>query len=288
MPSGGPTYAFLNMMENNTTIENFNLEYESVSGPDLLVAAITSKSNEIVVAPTNVGAKLYNANSGYVFAGTVSFGNLYLVSKENKTMADLENAKILVFGQNSTPDIILRKILQHNNLLDKVTIEYVLDVNDARLAFVNGNYEFVLLAEPVLSLTKKNSTVHVVLDLQEEYKKMTGLNYYPQAGVFIENTFFDRHEAFVKSFLVKLEESIDFVNEQKELAADYYINNETLKPTLPKDVIISSIPNSNVNFLDAQESKALLNDYLNLLLQFNGNTIGNKLPNDDFYLEISE
>ena len=116
VPGGAPTLGFVKMKYDNEKILNYNIEYDLTSGPDLLSSAITSKSHQIVVAPSNMGAKLYSINKTYIYAGTLTFGNLYLVSTGELTIDNLSGKSICAFGKNSTPDIILRKILEDQDV----------------------------------------------------------------------------------------------------------------------------------------------------------------------------
>ncbi len=279
MPSGAPTLGFLQMIHDDEEIMGLPVSYESVSGPDLLNSAMTSKSHQIVVAPTNMGAKLYKINPHYLYAGTLTFGNLYLVSNEALSINDLENETIYAFGEGGTPEILLRKVLGDRN----VSIQFLNSVNDVNYGFTTGSYKVVLLAEPVLSVTKTKKEVHTVIDIQAEYQSLMGTSSYPQAGVFISRDFVSNNEAFVDAFLEKLQKSVEFTNTDKESASDYYIE-AGLLPDLPKQVIINAIPGANIEFLNSQASKPLIETYFNMILDFKGQLIGGSLPDDEFYL----
>ncbi|HEY8364566.1 MAG TPA: hypothetical protein VIK84_03255 [Haloplasmataceae bacterium] len=277
MPEGAPTVGLVKMIYEDDEILNNKVEYDVTKG-NLISAAFTSKSHQIIVAPINVGAKLYSVNPEYVFAGTLTFGNLYLVSKEDLTLESLEGQTIYAFGQGSIPEIVLRKVLGDIN----VTVNF-LDADDVSNGFISGNYAIVLLAEPALSKIKLNVNNVKTIDLQEKYCEITKKATYPQAGIFIKKDFAENNKEFVNAFLTKVEESVNFVNEDKESASNYY---EQLKltPTYPKQVLINSIPGTNIGFLDSKDSKELIETFFNIILEANGNLIGGKLPDDNFYL----
>src|SRR5690606_22504757 len=115
MPEGAPTLGLVKMMHDNEKILNKKIEY-TVTKANLISTAFTSKSHEIIVAPTNVGAKLYSVNPDYVYAGTLTLGNLFLVSRNEMTAEDLEGRTIYAFGQGSIPEIVLRKVLGDLNV----------------------------------------------------------------------------------------------------------------------------------------------------------------------------
>ncbi len=280
IPTGAPTLSLVKMIYEDESILDYKVEYESVSGPDQLVSAITSKSHEIVIAPTNVGANLYSKNADYVYAATITFGNLFLVSNKPLTLDKLSEETIYAFGKGSTPEITLRKVLGDR----EVNITFLNNVNDVSSGFVAGTYKVALLAEPVLSLTKTKAVVHTVLDLQDEYKKLMGTSSYPQAGIFINQDFAKKHQKFIEAFLEKVRESTEFVNSNKEMTANYYFE-KGLLPNLPNEVLVNSIEGSNIGYLSGKDSKVLIEEYFNIILEYNSELIGGKIPDEDFYLE---
>ena len=52
---------------------------------------------------------------------------------------------------------------------------------------------------------------------------------------------------------------------------------------LSYDVVYNSIPNNNLEYVPAQDAKAALITYFNLLADTNVALIGGMLPGDDFY-----
>jgi len=280
IPSGAPTLGFVKMMHDGNKISDYDITYKSVSGPDLLISAMTSASHQIVVAPTNIGAKLYTKNSNYIYAGTLTFGNLYLVSNEDISIDDIGNETIYAFGSGGTPEVLLRQVLgdKFNN------VQFLNSVDDVNAGFSAGMYKVVLLAEPVLSVVKTKKTVYTLLDLQTEYENYSGASSYPQSGIFIDRDFASRHQDFVTKFLETLKDSVQFVNDEKDKASDYYLEEE-LSPQLPKQVLINSIEGSHIQFLNSVDSKPILEAYFNMILAFKVELVGGKLPDDDFYLE---
>ncbi len=257
-----------------------NYDVEVVNGADLLAAAFGSESHDFIYAPTNLGAKLYNSGIQYKLAAAVTFGNYYLVSsQENFTLASLEGQEIVVFGQNATSDIILRYILEQNNIT--ATLTYVASAGDANAEFVLDSNKIILSAEPLLSvmgvqLAAQSRTFNTI-DLQAEYMAITGEDSYPQAGVFVKA---DLDSEYVEAYLTILEASVNTVNNDIEQT----ITQATaLGYTFPGPVLTTAIPRSNIGFVRATEIKSDLEDYFNIILEMNSALIGGQLPDDDFY-----
>ena len=183
VPSGTPSLAVMNYIK-----ENSDSKVEVVEGSDPLIAAFANTSYDAIIAPVNLGAKFYNSGtSSYILAKTIVWGNLYIASSENITsIDDLNGEKLVVFGKNSTPDIITRIVLGAKENLN-VEIEYVSDVQTANSLLVSGKAKYIVTAEPSISKIKDQKGLKT-LDLQEEYSKVTGETSYPQAGIFIKKS----------------------------------------------------------------------------------------------------
>lgn len=270
VPNGAPALSQIFMQEN----ENYAVSV--VNGVDPLVAAFGSGTHDFIFAPTNLGAKLYNSGIEYKFIAAVTFGNYYLVSMEESfTLESLEGKEIVVFGQNATSDIVLRYVLEENEI--NVTYRYVDSVGTANAEFALDNDIIILSAEPMLSILGNTVSGFNTIDLQAEYQDLTGEASYPQAGVFakasLENT-------YVRDFLKALEDSIDEVNNDIEATVTMAAQ---LKYSFPESVLRASIPNSNIGFEKASDVREDLEAYFNIILDMNGALIGGKLPDDDFY-----
>lgn len=298
-PAGGPTLAIVDLIANLSELDGYKIEYEVIDDPQELNNKIRTKSHEIVIAPTNAGANLYNKGSNYIYAGAVTNGNLYLVGTENVSVSELANKEIIAFGNGAVPGITLEAILKYKQIYQAQNIEYVAAVNDAQAKLISGNYKFALLAEPALSVAKiqmankcpegQTCNLHIILDLQSAYQEMTGLSGYPQAGIFINQDFVNKHHDFVQSFLEKVAESTALVNQDPSKAADLYLegfNRQIIPNNPPKPALIGAVAGSNIAFIPALESKPLMEAYLHMILDSNPNLVGGKLPDDDFYLNL--
>ena len=181
VPTGTPSLGIANVL-NDKTLVDANI----VSGSDPLIAAFTNASYDVVVAPVNLGAKLYNANENfsYILYKTIVWGNYYLVSNEEiATLESLEGKTVLVFGKNSTPDVVLRTLISAKNI--NVNLEYVDDVATANSYLLSGKADIIVSAEPSLTKMSANKNFYT-LDLQKQWQQLTGSYSLPQAGIFIK------------------------------------------------------------------------------------------------------
>ncbi len=285
-PAGSPTLSMLKLMKEEPSIgENVTTNYEMVLTTDNLVEKLTSGEADIAVVPTNLAAKLYNRNLEYKLASTVIGGNLFIVSDEEVAgWEDLKGKEITTIGQGMTPDILLRYLMKENgvNPDEDVTIKYMAGSTELAPAYISGNIKTSMMPEPMLSTVKiKKEDTKVVIDLQEEWNKIKGTeNGYPQASILIKNELIENNPEVVEKFLNELENSITWLNENPEKAGEYA---EELEIGLPKAVVAKSLKGSNISYTSAEDAEKSINEYLQVLMDFSADSIGGKLPDENFY-----
>lgn len=252
-----------------------------VQGSDPLVAAFTSETAQVIVAPTNLGATLYQKDVPYQLVATLVWGNLYLISNEELSFDDLGGRKITAFGQGSTPDIVLQTILKEKGLLDSVEIEYLASVSDVQSMFVAGEIDVAVIAEPSLSVLKtKGENVNIVTDFQEQWGELYGVTSYPQASLFVHKDLIQNHSEVIEPLLAQVEASVEFANNSPADMAKEAIETGL---EIPEAIITASTPNSHLIFKTAEEAKDEIELYLQKLYDFDAKTVGGALPEDDFY-----
>lgn len=272
-PSGSPALAQIFVQDSG------DYDVDIIIGPDPLAAAFVSGSHDFIFAPTNLGAKLYTTGVEYKFLAAVTFGNYYLVSNQEGdfTIDSLEGKEIVVFGQNATSDIILRYILQENDI--SATLTYVDSVATANSTYIADDSKIIMTAEPSLSVLSDNVPGFKIIDLQNEYNLITDKSGYPQAGVFGKTTLTDRQ---INRFLDDLEDSINKVNQDTDEAVAKAIEFEYGFSTT---VLQSAIPNCHLEYISALDVKDDLEEYFGIILDINPALIGGALPVSDFYYQ---
>lgn len=279
VPNGAPALSQIKIENEMSEQENPLYEIDTVYGADPLVSAFGSESHEIIVAPTNLGAKLFKkAEAPYQFAGTLTWGNLYLSSQEPlDTYEDLDGKSIIAFGKNATPDIVLQAVLESMEFENDPEITYVESVDGALARLSEDSDAVALVAEPALSAFELKSGSVNTLDLQEAWKSRVSDAPYPQAGVFVHT---DLTNSQVNTYLDALNESASMVNEDYARVGELA---ETLEYPFPPSLMESIIPRSNIEFKSAEDSKDSLISYFNVIRSFNPALIGETLPETAFY-----
>lgn len=280
-PSGTPSLALSTLFDNNSQVT-----YEIVAGANPLVAALTSGSHDFVVAPVNVGAKLYANNQKYKLVKTLVWGNFYIASlSEIDSVEDLEGKKITAFSQNSSPDIMLQVILEAYGLKDKVTVEYVDAVTTANSLLMAGQTEIIISAEPSISVLKNKKNIYTI-DLQAEWSKISEGNAFPQAGLFVNTTLLaDDKKANTEAFIEKVLEKINDYKTPSVLAASA-VKIDTSFETVGAANLEKAIPNCWIALKTSAEEKAAISYYAQKLIDLKlGAQIGGAIPSEEFYLE---
>lgn len=293
VPSGTPSLIIASSINNqpkvNNQLKNYRLKYEIVNGSDPLIAAFTSKSHDIIFAPTNLGANIYNKNPNYIFLGVAVWGNNYIISNIDqniKSIDDLSGKKILGFGKMSTPDAVLQIVLSHNKLIDSVNVDYVLDVATATSYFLNKIEPIIMTAEPLLSKTILQQEVSVI-DLQTEWEKITGFNGYPQVGIFVKQEHLNNPK-LLKSYMELINQEINFMNTDVVNYSKIAVAADESFAAIGEAAIAKSIPNCNYRLEYANNVKEEIIHYFMTLLDFNPNLIGGKMPNEEFYWNLEK
>lgn len=270
LPNGTPYIAL-------GAVDSINVT--NVNGPDLLSAAFvnTDKTYDMIVAPLNLGAKLYiTGASNYELAAVITSNNNYIVSRNQMdSVSDLEGKTIMAYGENKTPGIALEKTLDDNNV--NVTIDYKGSVMDIVPFFVADNAstpEYILMAEPVLSnlsLQFGLEDLHV-LDLSDELDLDI-----LQAGIFVKpNIEYD-------SVLKDIKDNITYLNDNVTNYANELITKDDYFVNLGVELLIESIPKCSIVYMDAKINKTAIENYFNVLNDYNTNLLNGVVPNEGFY-----
>ena len=274
MPTGTPALALAEFAMTNDYVKA-----EVVAGSDPLVAAFTSKSHDVIVAPVNLGAKMYSVYQEYVLYKTFVWGNLYLASKgELNSFEDIDGKKVVAFGKNSTPDIVMQALLKYHSDIN-VTVEYVSDVSEANTLLASGKAEIVVTAEPAISKLKSKFNLSII-DLQDEWAKMTGNESYPQAGIFVKKSITSKK--YIKDALDDMKEAVINANLNPTNCANHAVNLHTSFETLGVETLVSAIPNCHYQILESD--KEAVNYYLQMMIDLGfSKQMGESLPVDEFY-----
>lgn len=285
-PSGAPTLSMIKMFKENPNFgEHVEVNYESLKSTDVLSSQLMSGEADIAVVPTNLAATLYNKGLPYKLAASNVWGVLYLASTEEiHSIENLKGKEVYTMGRGLTPDMVFRYILEENGIDPEkdVNLKYLTGGTELASSLIAGESQIALIPEPMLSnVLMKRKDVNVSLDIQEEWAEATGLSTsYPQASLIIKADIIENNPEFVEAFVKEFEASINWANENPADAGNY---SEELQTDLNAKIVEKAIERINMKFVNSAEAKTAIETYLNVLFEYSPESVGGKLPDDNFY-----
>ncbi|WP_319200380.1 ABC transporter substrate-binding protein [uncultured Ilyobacter sp.] len=235
--------------------------YQNVSTE--VVPKIIKKKGELYVIPVNVAATLYNKGVDIRLLGVTSRGLLSFLSKEISSVEELDGKKLYIGGQGSSPDVVMRNILDSRKISPK--INYRSSGEIAKLAMA-GRIDNLVLPEPLATMVLgKNKDFKRVAELKDLWKGKE----IPQVGIFVMGKVYDEKYIEIDKFIEEYKKALERKNEVKLL--------EKAKEEFSLGMSIGALGESvkYMNLTLDTGCKKSVEHYLDAL--------GIKLPGDEFY-----
>ena len=285
----GPTgMGLANVLHEAQNASESRYKYQILAGPDLVKTEILLGNYDIAALPTNVAAALYNAKKAdFQIAAVNTLGVLYIV-ENGETVTDIKSLKgktINATGKGSTPEYILRYVLEENGIdPDKdVTLDYSYTEHAELAAHVkSGTVSIAVLPEPqVTSAITGESGARVALNLTEEWGKISDSDVM-QGCIVVRREFAEKYPEQLAKFLDDYKASVEFVNSNPEAASEIIAN----LGIIPKAALAkAAIPRCNIVFVDGEEMKSSLTGFFTVLYNADPTAVGGKVPDDNLYYQ---
>lgn len=270
------------------------LEAEVLPSPTEVSAKLISGELDIAALPANLAVNLYNKGIDIQLAAVTGEGMLYFLSRDKDldfTQLSIEQIivkeKFLhVPAPGSTPDLITRFILNGWGM-ERSEQDTVLDfsiASPAQLAqmLIAGKVDYAVLPEPFASMAElKSPDVYRTGDLQKPWLDMTGNSSYPMTALVVQNAFAEKNTNALERILQAVEASITTVLEDPSGAAALIAQFGILSAELAEP----AIPRCNLLYQTGTEAKESFEAYLQIIAGLNPDSIGGRLPDEDFYAE---
>lgn len=278
-PTGMGAAKLMEMNENDESKNSYN--FTVATAPDQITAKLVSGELDMACIPSNAASALYNKTKGGVTLVAVNtLGVLYILENGDsvESIKDLAGKKILASGKGSTAEYVLNYIIEKNGIKD-VTVEYAAEHSEAAAQALSGKYDIVMLPEPfVTSTLKQSENFKIKIDLTEEWKKLTGSEL-TMGAVAVRTVFYKENPEAVENFLEDYKTSVDFTNNSIDEAAALIEKYDIAASAVAK----SAIPNCNIVLITGEEMEKSVSDFLEVISEFDASAIGGALPGDDFY-----
>ncbi len=281
----GPTGMGMAYLKNQSDEGKTKYKYSVsfASAPDEITGQLIAGNIDIAAVPINLASVLFNKTEGEILTCALNtLGVLYIVENGDtiKSINDLEGRTIIASGKGSTPEYILNFILEKNNLLGKVNVEYVAEHDEAVSALASGNADLIMIPEPKVTAAKaKIEGVHVALDLTKLWSEISDTKLV-QGALVVRKTFAKEHPEIVDAFLEEYKTSVDFTNDNPKDAASLIAQYEIIPN---EQMALAAIPNCHIVYIDGDEMKVAMKDMLTALHKANPQSIGGKLPGDNIF-----
>lgn len=288
IPDGTPALALAQVISEGVAIEGYKTEI-GFAAADVIAANLAKNATDLAILPTVSGAKIYQSGAKIKLVSTNVFGNLFIVGV-NSAVTSLEGliGKV-VYVTTGTTIQMFKAILNANEIesvesgqavAGKVAYSSYAQASDVIPLMVKADKEgteaYGVFGEPqVTQLKGKTENERVVVDFQAEWKDMTGFDGYPQASLFVTDSFAAAHKQYVTAFTEKLKTNAEWLNNADNIAK-FQTSIADMGSTLASLTLTTeTILNCNLGFQSAASVKESVKDYVPRL--------GGTAPDDGFF-----
>lgn len=293
VPDGAPALAIAKLLKDKPTFDGYKINYEIVDGVNNLKAKVTTGGADIAVLPTNLAAVFYNKelpkNEPMKLVASNIFGLFYMLGKAELTsIDDLKGKVVYLTAQGGTPDLVFQQILTNNNIEYKVqdteeaglvSIKYAANSQSLITLMLVNKVEYAVFGEPQLTqainetAATENKFVEV-LNFQEEWQ-----NGYAQVSTVAKTSIINDHSEFLSAFLLKVKENVDWIIENPNEAVKALTDNGSAVSGYTKE----TIERCNIRFEYSKDIKEDIENYLQVMYNFDATSVGGKMPSEEFY-----
>ena len=263
-----------------------NYEFVMAASADELTPKLLQGELDVLAVPVNLGAILYNNTEGAVHMAAVNtLGVVYILEKggeEINSLEDLKGQTIMATGKGTTPEFALSYLLSQHGLElgTDVTVEWKSEPTETIAAMTQMDHAIVMLPQPFVTVAQGQvEGLRVALDLTEQWNALGGDSQLITAVLLVRSEFLDQHPQAVDQFMKEYAASAAFVNDQPAEAAVLVEKYGIVKAAVAE----KAIPACNIVCLLGDEMKTAASGYLQVLFDQNPESVGGKLPGDDFY-----
>lgn len=260
--------------------------YTIAASANELTPQLVQGELDVLAVPANVAAILYNQTEGGVVllaAGTL--GVLYIVEKGGETVTDiasLNGKTIYATGKGATPEYALTYLLSQHGLTlgEDVQVEWKSEPTEIVAQMAAMDNAVAMLPQPFVVVARSQvDGLRVALDLTKEWNALGGGSQLITAVLLVRSEFLEQHPQAVEKLLDEYTQSVDFLNDQPAEASVLVEKYGIVKAAVAE----KAIPDCNIVCITGDNMKTMASGYLQVLYDQNPESVGGKLPGDDFY-----
>ncbi|MGN1398544.1 MAG: ABC transporter substrate-binding protein [Erysipelotrichaceae bacterium] len=258
----GPTsMAIAKMLSDNDSLYQKNI----VSDASLISSAVTKSEADIAILPANLAYNLYTKTSDFKVVAITTLNVLYLVStdKEVTDFNSLKGKTVFLSGQGTTPELVVNYLLENSNLQSDVELVFKSSANEVALAVSSGLCDTAILPQPFVTVAlSKNPDLTIVMDLSQQWQTVNNNCEIITAVAIVKNDFIENYPEQFAQFLTDLNDSVNWINTNHQEGAQLIVELGILNDI---NIAKEAIAYCGLTYIDNNEMKASLNNYLNTL-----------------------
>lgn len=285
---GPSVVSFIKMIDEPPIIGGKQVEFIIKSEPLQIQAMLVKDELDFAILPTISAVNLYNKAVDFRIIACPIWGTLYVLSNDEniKDIKDLNGKNISVFGQGTTPDIVLQLMLEKNKIAD-VNIDYAFQTNaEIAQALRSGKIDIAVVSEPLVSLLITESTnIHIVGEVTcEDFIDGYDRNIFAQSSFVVNSSFIENNNILIPYVANSYAASCNFVNEESDKAAELLVKHNIL-PSI--EIAKTTIPLCNIEYLAAFAVDRELYRYINIYNRIAPESIGGKIPTNKIIYSLN-
>lgn len=266
------------------------ISVEIAASVDALVPKIAKGELDVAILPPNVAAKLYTrGNRSIVACAVVGNATLSVVTTDRalRTLSDLRGKTLVIAGQGSTPEYVIRALLERAGIgQEDIILDFSFPTPEIPAALASGRVAYALLPEPFATVAVESTRgtareARRAIVIRDEWKRAGFGDDFPMTLCVASRSFAEKRPAELRAFLAAYKSSIEWaVSSPVEAAKAAEAGGVGVRAALGA----RAIPESALVFVPAREARAEIETLLSVFLARAPNSIGGVLPDGDFYL----
>jgi len=262
--------------------DSINLDVSIHRSRNIAISRLIQGEVEAALLSTNEAAKLYNREIDVQILGIHNWGLFYLLStkKEIKSWNDLRGKKIYVPDKGGPLDIVFQELAAKKSINFKTEFNVKRGkMREVAQLIINNMAETAVVREPFVSqILLNNENSRIVFDLQQEWEKEYNFRI-AQSALVVRKDFAENNKELIKELEAEYKNSVKKLGNNKNLAAELGQKYFEIQP----EVTLKAYPSLNLEYQNIAEVKNEVISYLEILKSYSKDTIGGRLPDEEFY-----
>ncbi len=285
-PPSPPSLPILRMIESKALGDSVSINFQAWESIDTLTALANDTKVSFLALPLNNAVVMYNKGMDLSLMNINTWSVMDMVTTDPAVQgwADLKGTTLYVPMKSSPVDYITQTFLKQNGLEPGIDIDlqYTQLAEGAQLLLSGKASTIVSIQPQITAIQMKNDQVRSIVDYKKEWQQVTGLSTdLPNAGLATKQSVLTSQPELVARFQEEYQKALEWtLDNPKEAGA---LANKYFK--LDAAVVEQAIPHMALAFASASDSKEVLATYYQTLMNYSKDSIGGKLPDEQFYYQ---